>query len=341
MYNEDQIVKVKWNNSNREWLESKGYKYTFRYDTVEVKAKDLLPTSKAKIIATCDYCGKQYTTAIANIIKGLNTFNKCACKQCAQKKSHDISDSKYQDFYYKEIIKICNENNYILLSKKEDIKTLDTKIHYICQKHGEQETSVYGLVKQGSRCRRCAWELTGDKCRYSVNEVIKKVNSYYGNELLNPFEYKGSNINNLKIKCGICGREYGVSFHNYMRYEGKKCPHCFHVRSSAEIRIAKFLDENFIKYEREKKFIDCKDKRCLPFDFYLPDYNLIIEFDGQHHYYQTYTKEHFEYTTKHDQIKNDFCKSKGINLLRIPYYDGNDIESIIIQKINQLKKNIA
>ena len=126
-----------------------------------------------------------------------------------------------------------------------------------------------------------------------------------------------------------------------MRYEGKKCPTCFHIRSNAETRIAKFLDENFIKYEREKRFSDCKDKRCLPFDLFLPDYNLIIEFDGQHHFYPTYTKGHFESTIKHDQIKNNFCKSKGIDILRIPYYEGNDIESIITKKINELKENIA
>lgn len=341
MYDENQLVKVKWNTSNREWLESRGYKYTFRYDTVEIKAKDLLPTSKAKVIATCDYCGKQYSTAIANIVNGLNIYNKCACQKCAQKKAHDIVDRKYNDYYYNEIQKICVENNYKLLSQKEEFKTAHTKIRYICTKHGIQETPIYNMINLGSRCRKCAWESNGNKCKYSTEEVINKISSYYGNKLLNPYEYKDSNVNNLIIKCGICGKEYSVSLNNYMRYEGKKCSHCFHIRSSAEIRIAKFLDENFIKYEREKKFIDCKDKRSLPFDFFLPDYNLIIEFDGQHHFYQTYTKEHFEYTVKHDQIKNNFCKSKGINLLRIPYYDGNDIETIITQKINELKKNIA
>lgn len=62
MFDENQIVQVRWNNSNREWYESKGYIFTKRNELFDVKAKDLSPRSKTKIRAICDYCGENYET---------------------------------------------------------------------------------------------------------------------------------------------------------------------------------------------------------------------------------------------------------------------------------------
>ena len=75
----------------------------------------------------------------------------------------------------------------------------------------------------------------------------------------------------------------------------------------------------------------------LPFDFYLPDLNKCIEYDGQHHYYpvtfngvsEERAKENHLITIKHDEIKNQYCKNNNIELLRIPYYNFKDIEVIV------------
>lgn len=90
---------------------------------------------------------------------------------------------------------------------------------------------------------------------------------------------------------------------------------------------------NEIDFEQEKRFYDCRDVKPLPFDFYLPQYNLIIEFDGQQHFREVYNRD-FETTKKHDEIKNKYCEDNDIDLLRIPYWDGNDIEKIISTKLN-------
>ena len=80
--------------------------------------------------------------------------------------------------------------------------------------------------------------------------------------------------------------------------------------------------------KHKKRFKDCKDLNALPFDFYLPYYNLCIEHDGIQHFKPTKrsnkitneeAKENFKYIQNHDQIKNNYCKEKGINLLRIKY----------------------
>lgn len=80
------------------------------------------------------------------------------------------------------------------------------------------------------------------------------------------------------------------------------------------------------------------------FDFYLPDYNLFIEYDGQQHYQPVRffgtdkdAQQVFERTQANDKIKNRYCEENNINLLRIPYWEQNNIETIInnyLQRLN-------
>lgn len=65
----------------------------------------------------------------------------------------------------------------------------------------------------------------------------------------------------------------------------------------------------------------------------MPDYNLIVEFDGQMHYYDVGYGNH-EMTVRHDKIKNKYCDDNNIKLLRIPYWNGNNIEEILTKELN-------
>lgn len=82
------------------------------------------------------------------------------------------------------------------------------------------------------------------------------------------------------------------------------------------------MEYNNVKYIKQQRFKGCKDKNPLPFDFYLPELNICIEFDGI---------QHFEIIEKwgggdglkdrqmKDKIKNKYCKNNNIILLRIKY----------------------
>lgn len=138
---------------------------------------------------------------------------------------------------------------------------------------------------------------------------------------------------NLRVECGECGDEYITNFDSYTSKHQVRCPHCSKRESDGEFRIRKFLEEHKIYFEQEKRFENCKAKKMLPFDFYLPDYNLIIEFDGQNHYFDIGYGTH-ERTLLYDEIKNQYCKNNNIDLLRIPYWEGHDMEKIIARKLN-------
>lgn len=137
-------------------------------------------------------------------------------------------------------------------------------------------------------------------------------------------------------KCD-CGKTKDVSNSDLKSGKVKSCG-CNY--SKGEAQVEQCLKELNIQYISQYTFKDClTDKKCLlRFDFYLPDYNCCIEYDGEQHfkYRKTgwNTEEHFKETQLRDSIKNKYCKNNNIKMIRIPYTDFNKISSnYILQKI--------
>ncbi len=98
------------------------------------------------------------------------------------------------------------------------------------------------------------------------------------------------------------------------------CPKCH--QSKGEREIAKWLNAHNISYHTQHKFVDCKNIKELPFDFYLYDYNACIEFQGKQHYESIpffNGEEGFKKRVKNDNIKKKYCEDNNIPLLCIPY----------------------
>ena len=97
------------------------------------------------------------------------------------------------------------------------------------------------------------------------------------------------------------------------------CPKCQESKGETNIRI--FLEENNINYIQQFKFKDCVFKKQLPFDFYLPDFNICIEYDGKQHFEESsfFGKKSFDDTKRNDLIKTNYCKINSINLIRIRF----------------------
>ena len=155
-----------------------------------------------------------------------------------------------------------------------------------------------------------------------------------GGTILNPEDYKNSHEKNLLILCPECGNSFITSFANFTSHGGQVCEKCGKIRSVGELKIRQYLQDKNIVFEEQKYFVDCKDIRPLPFDFYIHICNTIIEFDGRQHFEQTnYFSYSYEKTHAHDEIKNDYCKLKNINLIRIPYWDINNIKRILDKEL--------
>lgn len=110
------------------------------------------------------------------------------------------------------------------------------------------------------------------------------------------------------------------------------CPICNESKGEKEIR--KFLIKNNINFINQKTFPGCVDTRNLLFDFYLPELNLCIEFNGIQHYKIINIfggNNRFEEQLKKDKIKVGYCKNNNIQLLAIRYDE--NIESVLREYI--------
>ena len=106
-------------------------------------------------------------------------------------------------------------------------------------------------------------------------------------------------------------------------------------RSLGEQKIEAYLLERNISHQREYSFDGCVSRKGnkLRFDFYLPTFDLAIEFQGQHHFGPVNKKNRAQYvhitTIKHDQIKRDFVAANNINFLEISYLEKDKISEIL------------
>lgn len=113
-------------------------------------------------------------------------------------------------------------------------------------------------------------------------------------------------------------------------------------RSHGERELKEIFDELNVRYMKEVKFDKCKSPKGkhLRFDFFLPDYNLLIEYQGVHHYkpINKYYRAQIVHrkTVEHDKLKIQFCDKHNIPLLQIPYWEREKIREIVLGRIGEL-----
>lgn len=173
---------------------------------------------------------------------------------------------------------------------------------------------------------------------YNVNNYFKLNNIKC--ECIRLLDYKTGSHGQyyIEVKCE-CGKVYKTCI-DYIKNGNYRCPSCTGVISKGELEVKKALEFLDIKYVMQYKFSDCVYERQLLFDFYLPDYNICIEYDGEQHYKKCsfQTQEEFENAIKRDKIKNEYCNKNNIKLIRIPYFEFKNIKKILKKQI-PLKSN--
>jgi hypothetical protein len=93
--------------------------------------------------------------------------------------------------------------------------------------------------------------------------------------------------------------------------------------------IREFLESNNIEFIKQKSFPNCRFKWPLKFDFYLPNQNICIEYDGEQHFKPTHfhninnkrAVDGYQYMQNNDKIKNDYCLKNDLKLVRIAFFE--------------------
>lgn len=332
MLAENQRIKVKWNKRNKVYYQSLGYMFTNYGDEFEVLIDNLQPNSPVKISAICDFCGKEYSVSWHHYQETEVKHQKHACYNCRHAKRYENNLNERRNNLYSKAIYTCEQRGYILLSDKSEILCNTSYVRYLCPLHGEHKMKVSNLIL-GKGCPDCVGLNNNERFKLSPEQVESKIRAC-GGKILNKEDYKNQTEKNLLIECLECGKPFLTSLRNYTQHGGQVCNDCSNTESIGEKRIRHYLENNKIKFVPQKWFHDCRDINPLPFDFYLPDCNTIIEFDGRQHFGETnYFTYSFEDTKKHDKIKNTYCKINGIYLIRIPYWKIDKIEQILDKEL--------
>lgn len=193
-------------------------------------------------------------------------------------------------------------------------KNAKTKVKIRCLEHGIFEQVPDSHITQKTGCPFCS-----KKHKYTNYEFIEKANTIHNFKYDYDFVDYRNNYSKIQIKC----KKHGIFTQTPSNHlSGKGCELCNVPKN--ENLISLFLESKNIIYTQQHKFDDCRYFRRLPFDFYLPELNICIEFQGKQHY------EPIEFfggsagfikQKKRDVIKKKYCKYKGINLLIIKYND--------------------
>lgn len=192
---------------------------------------------------------------------------------------------------------------------------------------------------------RIADRTSGKNCPYcSSTKILEKFNDLltthpkicdewdYKKNIKRPTEISKGHNNKVWWICKKCKKSYYSS--PLSRTSCKSgCPYCNESKGEKEIR--KILTKLNIDFIEQYRFKNCKNKKTLPFDFYIPKHNLLIEFQGWHHYNHSGSLKRtpLETIQKRDKIKENFCIQNKINLLTIKYDQFKNMENLIKQSI--------
>ena len=190
-----------------------------------------------------------------------------------------------------------------------------------CLKCGKTITTLSpNGIKNGRGCYYCGIKKRQLKQTYPLSYLTNWLKENNPN-----IEYVSGYINSripCRFRCLTCGTTWNTAPGNFYRYSG--CPNCavHSKQTKGEKYIENYIKNKSISYTYPKIFSTLRDKQLLHYDFYIPSYNLLIEYQGQQHYAPVdYFGgiEKFAKQNLHDDMKRDYAKSHGYNLLEMPY----------------------
>lgn len=227
---------------------------------------------------------------------------------------------------YKEVKESVESVGYKILST--EYKNARTKLKLQCPKGHIFEMTLDNFKNKNTRCTECRKENMNKRFRKSYEEVKEYVESI-GYELLSK-EYVNAH-EKLEVKCPK-GHKYEVQYANLQR--GRRCPYC--KVSKGEQKIIDWLNKNDVKFIYDKPYFNdllSPIGNPLKPDFIIEDKRVWIEYDGAFHYKKMYDDDNYEILIIHDRIKDEYAKENNWKLIRIPYWEFDNIEEILEKEL--------
>jgi len=256
------------------------------------------------------------------------------CKECGT----EVNKLTQEEFIERSNKIHNNKYDYSLV----DYVNCRTKVKIICKRCDK----IFEMAPQDhldnhgcSTCEHIVGSSKNKNCIGDKELFIKKAKAVHGDKYDYSFVEYINRKTPVKIVCPEHGEFWQKPRNHTKGYGCRRCKQSMHERI-----VNKWLYDNKIVNEYEKYYPDLKDILPLSYDFYLPDYNLLIECNGRQHYEPVQfngktieeAKEDFEIQKRHDKLKEEYARSNKINLLIIGYKEIDDTEKILNEKL--LKK---
>lgn len=326
-------------------VEKKKYYYIGTYIKNEMTIDNNIKVSSKRsyIRVRCNYCDKEYDVRFDGFKSGK------MCNYCC---------NRYEDsfaYYIQQNLKKGlneywdwekNECNPYLINKSRNAKSKFGENRKVWIKCNNPEKKDY----HGSYQVSCDKFIRGDRCYYCTNRHgqvhpkdsfakyhldntdVNFIENYWScKNNLNPYNLAPNYTGKIFIKCANdkTHEDYEVTCNNFTY--GRRCPIC--KESKGERRIRKYLVKNNILFTTQKIYSGLFGigNKNLSYDFYLKDYNLLIEYQGEYHdgTASNQTDKEYKIQKEHDLRKYKYAQKNNINLLEIWYWDYDNIESIL------------
>lgn len=300
--------------------------------TVLLSKKEEIKNIDQYLKFRCGECGKEYSTTWHIFLRNDDHI----CNFCfKRKRARGETNTNHKD-----------TNKFHMEAQKRGLIILDDcNIKYHSRILVQDTNGYRSLMAPNSIMRGSSFERFSVRNPYTIDNIrIFAFNKGWDCIVYNQ-EYKGDKIP-LKFMCA-CGNDFYVDINHFV--DGKyQCNECRLRQSSIAAKVEFWLNQNHIVYSKEKKFDDCKNKKPLPFDFYLDDFNACIEVDGVGHYRpvafggrKEEAQDIYEQRVQNDLIKTEYCKNNNIPLLRLPFWiiENDDYEGLLYDFILSIESN--
>lgn len=290
------------------------YKYIKDYMTSSKKAKD------RRIVVEDEY-GYKYDVLCYNFIRNpnLNFVHKG--------NPYSLENISRWIVLNKKLIYLKENNIYENGKKKLRFKCISCGMDFLCSWF-----KVLNEHYKSNPCPNCSLSIkvpgAYNSLGYLKPELIKEWDDC---NLFSPYSVTRASGKRVVWKCKKCNKNWKARVVDRVCHDNG-CPYC--KNSKGEMKIRDFLTKNKIAYIQEFSFQDCRNIRPLEFDFYIPRYNVCIEYQGEQHYKVIHgeffgNQERLRDLQKRDFIKFSYCKNKEIVLIIIPYWDFENIDTIL------------
>lgn len=302
--------------TTNEWIERAIKVHGNKYDYTKVEYNG----NRVKVCIICPEHGEFYQHPSDHI-------NGCGCPTCK-----GVKHSNKNEFIEKAK-KIFPQYDY---TKVEYVNN-KTKVCIVCPEHGEFYTRPNDLLS-GYGCRKCA----GNILKTNDDFISQCKQIHEGKYDYSLCDYIGAN-KKVKIIChekDKNGNEHGVFEQIAANHlNGCGCPRCNSgKKSKMEENVGLSLYKLGVTIERQKTFDWLKYEKNLFLDFYLPEYNIAIEVQGDQHYLPIEKfggMNDYIIRLKRDEIKRKLCKEHNIGIFYVT--KSNYKTDDLVNKINECK----